>query len=421
MAGLLPVLAGSSFGQQAAPASIHNPPPPTADEYRRTLQLPYREALRAVQLDRNHKQTVDRVIHYQVWLLAAPGQEAARQRNIRTIINDLRSRGTSPVAREYVLSQVILRCGQLLDEPQPDVRVIAVDLLGQLRFQWQPDQPLVESAETLLRTLTFPDKYIDSKIVAAPALGYILREAPASRLPVLKRIEIAEKIANEIKRLRDVRGTPAEPPEIGRSWAMWKLVEALGYSDRVYNAAQVPVFADVLMETLTDPKEDFLTRARAAQALSRLPFQANSNLGLLNYETARLTHELGTAYNAALKSGAVWPMWRRAAMHIYCAYETENAAVERQQMRGLMYQLNRSGLAGFRPAVQEARGLVLPIINGFVGTPVNPPPVSTADLDRLGEWLKANKPEPGAKLTPESRVPLAAAAAPLRTPPDVLN
>lgn len=410
-----------SASSTSAAGSIFQPPPPTADEFRRTLQLPYREALRASQLDRSAKQTIDRVIHYQVALLADPTQASQRQRNIRTIITDLRSTSTSPAAREYVLSQVIHRCEQLLNEPQPDVRVTAVDLLGQLNSSWNPVVPCVEAADVLLRTLSFPDKYIHVKVVAAPALGRILRDAPAAKLPVLKRIEIAEKIAAEIKRLREVRGTPEEPPALGRSWAMWKLVEALGYCDRVYNAARNPVFADVLMETLTDPREDFFTRARAAQALSRLPFEASSNLALLNYEVARLTHELGKAYNVSLAAGTVWPLWRRCAFHIYFAYETENAAVERPQMRGLMYQVNRAGLGGYKAAIQEARALVLPITNNLTGVAINPPPVPTADLDRLAEWLKANQPPPEAKLTPESRPP-AAAPAPARTaPPTPMN
>jgi hypothetical protein len=415
-----PAMAQSADSTSAA-GSIYDPPPPAPDEYRRTIQLAYREALKATQLDRATKQLLERAVHYQVWLLAAPEHASQRQKNIRAIISDLRNRSTSPAAREYLLSQVIYRCDQLLNEPRPDVRVAAVDLLGQLNSSWGPDIPCVEAADVLLRTLAFPDKYIHVKVVAAPALGRILRDSPANKLPILKRIEIAEKIAAEIKRLRDVRGTPEEPPGIGRSWAMWKLVEALGYCDRVYNAARIPVFADVLMETLTDPREDFLTRSRAAQALSRLPFEATSNLALLNYEVARLTHELGKSYNVSLAAGTVWPLWRRCAFHIYFAYETENAAVERPQMRGLMYQVNRAGLGGYRAAIQEARALVLPITNNLTGVVLNPPPVPAADLDRLAEWLKANQPPPDARLTPESRPP-AAPSAPARTaPPTPMN
>ena len=400
------LLAGGMSTALAQPTnvgSILSPPPPTDAEFRRDIQLPYREALRNAQPDRKAKDIIDKSIHYQVAQLVDPAKAGDVQRNLTRLINDIKIKSTSDASRLYALGQILVRCDQLLNEQKVSDRVVAVLLLNQLNIVWgPPDFPFVPAADPLLRGLTFEDKYIPAKVLAGEGLARILKDSRPTDLQVLKRIEIAEKVAAEIRRLQSVRGQAQAADATGHQWCMWSLCGALANCDRVYNAAREPVFADTLMAVLMDNGEDWHARAKAAFALSRLPYEATSNLAVLNYETAKFTRDMATTYNASVAAGQVWPLWRRVAIYIYFTYECRNAA-DRGLNFGLMYQTKRSGLNTYAPAIQQARNLVLPIVNTLIASPKSTPPIPQQDIDALSEWLRNNVPADG-RLTPESRV-----------------
>lgn len=408
---LLPGGLPTASAQPTGTATIQSPPPPTEAEFRRDIQLPYREALRSAQPDRRAKEIIDKSIHYQVAQLVDPAKAGDLQRNMTRLINDIKIRSTSDASRAYALGQILVRCEQLLNEQKVSDRVAGVLLLNQLNIVWgPPDYPYVPAAEPLMRTLTFEDKYIPVKVLAGEGLGRILKDARPADLQILKRIEIAEKIAAEIRRLQSVRGQAQAADATGHQWCMWSLCGALANCDRVYNSAREPVFADTLMAVLMDNGEDWHTRSKAAFALSRLPYEATSNLAVLNYETARLTRDMATTYNASVAAGQVWPLWRRVAIYIYFAYECRNAA-DRGLNFGLMYQTKRSGLGNYANGIQQARNLVLPIVNTLIASPKSMPPIPQQDIDALSEWLRNNVPADG-RLTPESRVKSVQPAAP---------
>ncbi|MFV0445210.1 MAG: hypothetical protein ACK5Q5_16660 [Planctomycetaceae bacterium] len=397
------------LGDQTAQAqldpqgAISNPPPPGSADFRRNIQLRYNESLRSNQPDKTAKNYIDQAIHYLVYQLGVPDQATSRVENITKIGNQLRASNTAPNARVYATDQVILRARQLLAEPSPEVRVAACHLLNSLNTSWNPDVPYLPVADVLLETLTYNDaQYIAVKVVAAEGLARILRDSPPNQLQLLKRVEISEKIAAEINRLRSSRGQAGAASKVGCDWLMWGLIRALGFSDRVMNQSRQPVVADALQKVLYDPNENWLTRARAADSLSRLPFESNTNLAVLNYEIARLLHDGAQQYNTELAAGSINPMWRRFALHIYMAYEAPNQAT-RNLKQGLMYQTGRSGLNAAASQIQSARGLMLPIVNNWISTP-QPRPISAADVQNLATWLNANAPAAGTKLMPESQV-----------------
>jgi hypothetical protein len=396
--------AGSGLAQVDPAGLVGTPPPPTYEEFRRQLALPYQQALRDATPDRRGKELIDKVVHYYVALLADPTQALERQENRKRLIDTLRSNSTTPNARAYAYDQIIARCRQLYNDPDPGIRTQAPLLLIELNTSWNPDIPYVPAVDPLLETLAFPDdKYIQVKIAAVPGITRILRDSPANALPVLKRLEIADKLAAEIERLRTSRGQANAAPPVGHQWLMWQLVTALGYGDRVYNQARQPVYVDALLGVLADKGEDWLARARAAQALSRLPYEGTANLSLLNFETARLLHDFTEQYNTSLAGGQIMPMSRRVALHIYLTYSAENPA-QRQLNLGLVNQVNRPGLAGHKAAVDAARVAAMPIINGLIGNTSAPRPVPAGEISNLATWLNANVPAAGAKLVPESKV-----------------
>lgn len=394
----------SASGQTDPAGSISSPPPPTSEEFRRTLQLPVSEALRAQQPDRRGKELIDKVVHYYVALQADPAQALQRQENRKRLMDLLRPRTTTDGARSYAYDQIILRCRQLFNEQDAAARVAACYLLNELNTSFNPDVPYVPAADALLLTLAFPDdKYVQVKAVAVTGLARILRDAPATALPITKRFDIGDKLAAEINRLRSERGKPNAAPLVGHQWLMWQLVTALGYCDRVYNQSRQPVFADALLGVLLDKGEDWLARARAGQALTRLQYEGNADLGVLNYEIAKLLHDFSQQYNTLLAGGQVLPMSRRIALHVYFAYYGQTTA-ERALNIGLNNQTNRSGLAGHKAGIDGARQACLPIINGLVSNTGTPRPIPAADIANLQKWLSDHTPAPDAKLVPESTV-----------------
>jgi hypothetical protein len=408
---------------QVDPAgSVYNPPAPTEEEFRRTLNLPFQEALRANQPDRRGKELIDKVVHHYMWLLADPAQALQRSRNRKRLMDSLKSRSTTDGARAYAYDQIIGRARQMFNDPDASVRISAVHVLNELNTSWNPDIPYVPAVDALLQTLTFPDdKYVQVKVVAATGTGRILRDAPPNALPVLKRFEVADKLAAEINRLRASRGQPNAAPAVGHQWLMWQLVTALGYSDRVYNQSRQPAYADALLSVVVDPGEDWLARARALHALSRLQYEGTANLSVLNYQAARLLHDFSQQYNTLLAGGQVLPMSRRVALHVYLAYSAQTPA-ERSLNIGLVNQVNRPGLAGHKAAIDAARAAAMPIINSLIGNAGAPRPIPAGDISKLADWLSSNAPAADAKLVPESKVvlpapvPAAAPAAASRTP-----
>lgn len=395
--------------------SITNPPPLTDAEFRQ-LQLQYNDALKSNQLDRRVKELLDKGVHYRVAQLQTTGQELNRSRNIKRLIDELRAATTAPNARQYCNEQIVARCQQIFNDPRADARVAACHLLTQLNITWNPDVPYVATADIFLQTFGFPDdKYIQVKVVAAGGLARILRDSPANQLPVLKRLEIAEKISAELGRLQASRGQPGAAPAIGHQWAMWQLITSLGFADRLTNQARQPVIVDALLKVLYDSKEDWLARAKAAEALSRLPYEGTSNLSALNYDTARLLHDAAQQYNTELAANRPGPMWRRVALHIYFAYEAPNQAARNLNI-GLVYQVNRGGLAPHKPQIDAARALMLPIVNAWVQTPAAQP-IPAGDIANLAAWLNTNAPPADAKLVPESTVRRPAAGAPAAAQP----
>ncbi|MEZ6064647.1 MAG: hypothetical protein R3B90_02815 [Planctomycetaceae bacterium] len=406
-AALLMLLALSTAGFAQAvdpPSSITEPPPPSDDDFKTKIQSPHREALKSNQPDRVAKQLIADSVHYQVYLLVTlPGE---RGRNMKKLTDDLRNRSTSEAARLYALEQCVFRASQLLDHADGGVKVAGAVLLNQLNVSWNPDVPFVGSKDALLKALAVDDKHLDVKVWAADGLARILRLATGRDLPVLERVAIANALAQEVTRLRSVRDAANGPDPVGYQWCMWSMVQALGHCDRVYNSTRDPIFADTLLAVLTDPKEDFYSRALAAESLGRLPYEATTNLDLLNYETVWLTYDLATAYNAELKDANLqpeqrWPLWRRCAFHLYFAYEGRSKADQTRNF-GLSYQAARPGLSAFGAAIKLAFDAQLPIINGFTGNPQKPPLVSQEKLNALSVWLADHTPK-SRKLTPESK------------------
>lgn len=403
-------LSGMAAAQEqpaAAAATINNPPPLTIEAYKKELlPINFPKALGRDSLSGADKQVISQAIHYHVAELIDPKFQVQWGRLRGKLVTLIENAKEAP--KQLALEQATMRAGMLLNEPNISSQVQGALLLSDLnlvarRSDGTPAIPFAGASTELLRALTSPAISLAAKIDAVQGLSRILLLADP---PLALRVEISERLANGIREIRAARGTPQALDDTGYRFYLWNLVGALGNCNRVYNQTRQPVFADVLMEVLTDGREDWLARAKAAQALSRLPYEsaARADLLVLNYAVAQFTRDMALAYNANVKTGQAWPLWRRVAIHIYFAYNAE-VPKERDLAIGLLYQVKRPGLAVAEPKVKEANKLVLDVTNVLTKTPVGvpgqEPRVPQQMIDGLANWLQANTPA-NLKLTPES-------------------
>lgn len=395
---------------------IRDPAPVSTLEYKRQFELNYRSVLKSKNLSNSNKAILEGAMHYQMATLALHANRHQRMSMFDRIRTDLRTSSTTAEARTFVLDTLIKLIPRLLKEDSPELRVAAVRMLGLLDVSSNPNVPYIGAAPPLLEVLKRGDEEIHLKALAAKALGRIL-ESGSPHLTL--RVEIAEALAAETRRLRSVQATFDKKLMAGYQWHMWHLVEALGSTQRTDNLTATVSFVEVLMEVLTDRNQDKLSRVRASRAISRLPLDANTNLELINHEIALLVLEMCRAYQVDKQ----WPYWDRAFTEVFIAYDGFNANEIASKM-GLRNQATKGPLGAALPAINNARDLMLPLIRTVVNSPAARPNLDAKAISDLEVWTKSAVPadrhiRPGGKAFPVAPAAPAAGASGITPPPAV--
>lgn len=181
---------------------------------------------------------------------------------------------------------------------------------------------------------------------------------------------------------------------LARKWYRRRLVTALGVTGRYEETGHRPVIIDALMEVITNPRDDWETRAAAARSVSQLPLDKKVNVELVNCEIVRLLNDLSAAYIASDKMPP--SMWRWAFDDIYLAYHSATAAEQNGKHWGLMHLESPRGRDQIGSAYKVVLKVVKPIIESQALPALDPSAVKGLD-----EWLKANN-VPDRKVTPDS-------------------
>lgn len=257
----------------------------------------------------------------------------------------------------------------------------------------QPAVPYVPARTGLLAILNDGDTRADAKYHAADGLGRICEAARAGvqdgELGSVERNEIAESLVAALE-------SPQTESEKTRFYAL-QLVEALGDCGLAKNIAGQPIVADALVKVLQNPGELELVRAAAALSLSRLGWvvPANSLAAGVDFDAIiiavmSLTQEL--AEHMRTGPGV---HTRRSLVLIYFSFVGERPPIAQQQQIGWNNQINRNGLGPFRPKVESAYAVTLPVFQEVVGN--DAPRISEAMVTAINDWLEdpANVP-PGA-------------------------
>jgi hypothetical protein len=310
----------------------------------------------------------------------------------RKIVLPIERTGTSDAARAFMLDTALKTAEELLEGQPPIVQTNAALLAARLNSKPadvaarppRPAVPYLPAYKTLLRIARDPSLPIEARIPAVRGLTRILREGDPSNV---QRAEIGEQLAAIL----------SEPlnDDVGTVWLRRRVVEALGYTNRLYNVATQPVIIDALLRTLASPQEDWTVRSTAARAITQLPLEASTNIELINHEIGKLAHQLGEAYNAT--KDRTDSVWRWSFANIYLAYVPATEAEQRNRRWGLKFLSVPRGKAQIDALYQ----VLIPILKGVIES-LDGRPIPDPQLKALADWLAKNKPA-DRKVTPASK------------------
>lgn len=378
------------------------------DKFRREEYFQVKNHQKATNPGNTQIQALNRMVHY--WMsqmLTANRARIPKEVVDRFLANELLNTQTGSLkARELMMEETINCARSLLQHPEPIIRTNTALLLNQLsseptRFESGreiPAVPYIPSYRFLMEVLQDDKQLPEVRILAARGLTRILRDSPA--LDGVTRSSIAVAYVDALGQL------PISQDD-ENWWLRYRIVEGLGYVERLTNVTDAPIVIDTLFQVLSNPQETWLIRSQAALSLSRLPFSGTTNVELVTHEIASLLAEMADAYAKQPDD----PVWRHAFSRVYFAFRPPNNA-QASRNWGLMFQTNRPGVGVHGPYIQQACEKVFPVALPLVppvplGQPT--PELSESAVTALKDWLGNNAPA-DRRPTPKSD-PLAIIAA----------
>jgi hypothetical protein len=255
--------------------------------------------------------------------------------------------------------------GAILLAEMSDSRFNEVDAEGN-----KPAVPCVLGAEPLLKLVN------DSKQLIAPRIWGVNGLVRLATLPEIKpqlRNHIVETL---VARMYDSKGEHV--------WYQWRLAEGLGRLTVIQDQDKRPFVPQALATVLADSERPWIVRAEAAQSLGRLPYAVDIDMGLVAHQTASLVKEMTEAYNRDPKRA----IWKLCFFKIYGAFKPIDDE-DANKKRGMLSQVDRGVLSGYKRTVQEVFDLVLPIVAKVISNPEG----IDSSLQNLKKWLDANPPK----------------------------
>lgn len=371
--------------------------------FRQREYLNARKALSALNPTTQQVTDIKRIVHFYLsQLLQNDPANLPKTVGERLLNNEVNF--ASAKAREIIMDEILARAPELMTYPDGIVRYNVVALAVQLNAKPAPpsgEAPAVPYNPThkfLITVLTDASQQLDCRILAARGLIRICRDgenAPSSN----EKSDIATSL---------VQALAATPPskDDGQRWFRYRLIEALGYVDRVDNTATQPIVVDALLEVIMNRGEVWLNRSQAALSISQLPYPASVNVPLITDGIMKLLSEMTAAYNKVPTA----PDWRESFVRIYFSFRPRMARQAKEKKWGLLYQVERNGLGPHAAYVKGAWAVAFPILKPFVEGANQAPPA--AAVTALTAWLQNNQPANRQAMPGGKEFPAAATAKP---------
>ncbi len=339
---------------------------------------------------------VKRIAYYYLSLMLHEGNRQRLPKDVtQRMLADILSASNRAPSRAVLMNEVIDKIPALLKHPSDVVRVNAVLLLGGLsiepaNFQKKiPALPYTPVHKILITILTDQDQLTDCKIAAVRGLARVCRDDVTNALSSNARSDIAKALVTTLA---------ATPPSTndGVRWLRFRIVDTLGYINRLDQVGGQPIVIDTLLQILGNPKEHLKIRSQAALSISRLPYGSSTNVQLITHEVCELLLRLVSE----LEDNPKGTHWRDYFSRVYLAFRPATQA-QATKGWGLLYQVKKGGLGGNKKFVDDAFERAMPLLKPVLEN-ADPAPIPKKGLQILTDWVKNNKPT-NRKVTPASK------------------
>ena len=386
------------------------------EDYRRNQYFKDKNAQQSTSPSNQQVQALQRMSRYYMSQLTFQNTARLPKEIVdRFIAIELFAQNCTPKGRQAMMDEVLAKAPDLLTYPEPIVRTNTVLLLIQLSTeppQFQngreiPAVPYAPAHKLLIQILADSNQLLEARILAARGLGRIARYSGLD-LGSNQRSDIAVTLVDTLSQL------PILPAD-ENWWFRYRIVESLGFVDRLDSVTRAPIVIDTLLQVLSNRQETWLLRSQAALSLSRLPFDGTTNVPLVTHEIVGLLAELAVGYEKDKPPKD--PEWRHAFSRVLLSFRPANQSQAKNRHWGLLFQTERSGVGAHAAYIQQAWGKAFPVLKPVIEQdprierdPKGVPAAIPADaVTALKEWVSSNVPQ-DRRATPGSPPPAAAGA-----------
>lgn len=311
------------------------------------------------------------------------------------LLSDVLTPSALPNGRAALLDEILKKIPAILNHPSDVVRTNTLLLLTEMsiepsNFQKKtPAVPYTPAHKILIQILEDSQQNRECKIIASIGLARICRDDINKSLSSNERSDVANALTKAIQ-------TVPVSNEDEDWWYRFRLVEALGFVNRLDNVNGDPVVIDTILATLSNPKEHLLVRSQAALSISRLPLAGSTNVQLITSQISKLLLRLSFEFMKDPKS----EHWRDYFSRVFLSFRPESQ-VEADKGWGLLYQVRKGGLGGNSAYVEAAFERAMPIFKAIL-QPETPTSIPASILKTFQEWVQNNLPS-NKKVTPASK------------------
>ena len=349
----------------------------------------FRESIRKDRIDDATKENLAQAADYYAFILTT---EEGRKNAVEPMKEVMRTYGlrSELEARRYFLGLLVDRLRIVAAQCDVGDRMNALLFLSQLdeadadNKRGTPAVPFWPAGDVMLDMIENPNELAEVKVRAARGLARIFADSDAPR-------DEYDQLFRRTVAALEALNAGSLPYNNGQGYEWWlaaHLIEALGEVDSPTNLLLEPIGIRVLLDVLNDPQKDDFLRARAARALSKIPYSEGSGFDIQPIVAAQMAffREWVDRYN---EQPLLWTN-RHVVSDMYFSFKPES----REQFEdgdGWLAQVNESSQRNAAGPVRAAFDVVKPIFASIIQQKT----LDQEPLDRnagaaIVKWLSEN-------------------------------
>lgn len=360
------------------PASGNNP----LKEWRTKKSIDARNALGVNSPNTQQSQLLKELVHFYLSQLLQSPDNPIRD-VVDRLLGEINRANTTTAARTIIIEEVLSLARTLLTHPESQIRTDTMVLVIQLNSvpysistgTEVPAVPYLGAAKLLISVLKDETQLLECRILAARGLARIGRDGSPS---LVEKSEMAVALVGAL-------GTIPAGTSDETWWFRYRVIEALGYVDRIDDVSGKPIVVETLLKVIADPQETWINRSQAALSISRLPYSGSVNVPLITHEIVKLIAQMTDAYNKSPKSST----WKHAFSRTYLAFRPADSKQANKRW-GLLEQVKRPGVTNHERKVLDAWDASFSVFQSVLtasGTPI-----PDAASQKLKTWIAENAP-----------------------------